>query len=128
LRSVPTSVLPCFLLISRKGQFADPNTRGHRSDPVGGSLVECAGLMGARSMVVEGSRARAMSMRQASCELEIVPSLQVKPAGAASATGAGFSGVAACWGAAGSAAGFWKRAQSAQQSEINRTITPNRIS
>jgi hypothetical protein len=103
-------------------------TKGHRSEPVGGSLVECAGLMGVRSMVVEGSRARAMSMRQASCELEIVPSLQVKPAGAASATGAGFSGVAACWGATRSVAGFWKRAQSAQQSEINRTTTPNRIS
>jgi hypothetical protein len=84
--------------------------------------------MGVRSMAVEGSRARAMSMRQASCDLEIVPSLQVKPAGAASATGAGLSGAAACWGAGCSAAGCWKRAQSAQQSEINRATTPNRIS
>jgi hypothetical protein len=67
-----------------------------------------------------------MSTRQASCELEIDPSLQVKPAGAASTTGAGFSEATACWGVATCAAGFWKRAQPVHERQINKT-RPNRI-
>jgi hypothetical protein len=77
-------------------------------------------------MVGGGSRTRAMSIRQASCDLEIDPSLQVKPAGTASATGAGFSGAAACCGVAACAAGLLKRAQPVHASKINQT-RPNRI-
>jgi hypothetical protein len=42
-----------------------------------------------------GSRALAMATRQASCELETVPSLHSNLAGAASATGGGFAVAAA---------------------------------
>jgi hypothetical protein len=45
-----------------------------------------------------GSRALAMAIRQASCELEMVPSLHSNLAGAASATGGGLAGAAAGWG------------------------------
>ncbi len=45
-----------------------------------------------------GSRALAMAIRQASCELEIVPSLHSNLGGAASATGGGLAGAAAGWG------------------------------
>jgi hypothetical protein len=47
-------------------------------------------------------------------------------AGAASATGAGFSGTAACWGAEACAAGCCKGAQATLERAINKT-TPNRI-
>jgi hypothetical protein len=67
-----------------------------------------------------------MSTRQASCDFEIDPSLQVKPAGAASATGAGFCGAAACGAVAACAAGLLKRAQPVHESTINKT-RPNRI-
>jgi hypothetical protein len=40
-----------------------------------------------------------MAIRQASCELEIVPSLHSNLAGAASAVAGGFAGAAAGWGA-----------------------------
>jgi len=83
-------------------------------------------LIGARSTVGGGSRARAMSTRQASCEREIDPSLQLNPTGATSATGAGFSGATVCWGAAACAAGFCKRAQPAHPMQINKTRA-NRI-
>jgi hypothetical protein len=61
-----------------------------------------------------------MLMRQPVCEVEIVPSLHSNLGGGASATGAGFSSVAACWGAC--AAGFSDRAQAAHHSEINTTM------
>jgi hypothetical protein len=43
-----------------------------------------------------------MAIRQASCEVEIVPSLHSNLAGAASATGGGLAGT---WAACGAAAG-----------------------
>jgi hypothetical protein len=73
-----------------------------------------------------GSRACAMLTRQPCCEVETVPSLHSNLAGAVSATGAVFSGAAACWDAGANAAGFSDMAQPAQQSEIN-TAMPIRI-
>jgi hypothetical protein len=61
-----------------------------------------------------------MATRQASCELEIVPSLHSNLAGAASATGGGVAGTAACWGAGACATDFWKSVQPAHENEINR--------
>jgi len=55
-----------------------------------------------------GSRARAMLTRQVSCEFETVPSLHSNLAGAASATGGGFSSAAACWDAGGLRCGLLK--------------------
>jgi hypothetical protein len=73
-----------------------------------------------------GSRARAMAIWQASCEVEIVPSLHSNLAGAVSATGAGRSGAAGGCGADACATGFWKPVQPAQQRQISMT-RPNRI-
>ena len=72
-----------------------------------------------------GSRARAMAIRQASCELEIVPSLHSNLAGATSATGAGLAGGGLAGATAGCGAGpcatnFWKSAQPAHEIRINR--------
>lgn len=54
-----------------------------------------------------GSRALAMAIRQASCELEIVPSLHSNLEGAAaSATGGGLAGAASGWGAGACAIDF----------------------
>jgi hypothetical protein len=53
-----------------------------------------------------GSRALAIAIRQASCELEMVPSLHSNLAGAASATGGGLAGAAAGWGAGACAIDF----------------------
>jgi hypothetical protein len=67
-----------------------------------------------------------MAIRQASCEVEMVPSLHSNLAGAASATGAGLAGgVAGTWagwdaGAGACATNFWKSAQPAHQTSINR--------
>jgi hypothetical protein len=47
-----------------------------------------------------------MAIRQASCELEIVPSLHSNLAGAASATGGGVAGAAAGCGAGACAIDF----------------------
>jgi len=88
--------------------------------------VERGAPIGARSTDGGGSRARAMSTKQASCERETDPSLQVKPAGATSATGAGFSAATACWGVAACAAGFCKRAQPVHDRQIDKTRA-NRI-
>jgi hypothetical protein len=73
-----------------------------------------------------GSRARAMLTRQPYCETEMVPSLHSNFAGAASASDAGFRGVAACWGTGASATGFTGAAQPAHEREINKTA-PVRI-
>jgi hypothetical protein len=86
-----------------------------------------------------GSRARAMAIWQASCELEIVPSLHSNlGAGAASATGSGLAGTdevvadeavgeEAVGDDAGTAAGggvcatsFWKSAHPAHDNVINK--------
>jgi len=61
-----------------------------------------------------------MAIWQASCELEIVPSLHSNLAGAASATGGGMAGAAACWGAGACATDFWKSAQPVHENEINK--------
>jgi hypothetical protein len=69
-----------------------------------------------------------MAIRQASCDVEIVPSLHSNLAGAASATGGGlaggFAGAWAVWGAAAGAGAcvtnFWKSAQPAHQTSISR--------
>ena len=65
-----------------------------------------------------------MLTRQPDCEVEIVPSLHSNRGGAASATGAGFSSAADCWGA--TAAGFSDKAQPAHQRDIHTTM-PIRI-
>jgi hypothetical protein len=84
-----------------------PGIGCHRVAPVGTSLAAAAGWVGIRSIVRPGgSRARAMLTRQVSCEFETVPSLHSNLAGAASATGGGFSSAAACWDAGACAAGF----------------------
>jgi hypothetical protein len=86
-----------------------------------------------------GKRARAIAIWQASCELEIVPSLHSnRGAGTVSATGSGLAGIepvvageaageAAVVDSAGTAAGagvcatsFWKSAQPAHDNVINR--------
>lgn len=72
-----------------------------------------------------GSRARAMAIRQASCELEIVPSLHSNLAGATSATGAGLAGgelagATVGWGAGPCATNFWKSAQPAHEIRMSR--------
>jgi hypothetical protein len=67
-----------------------------------------------------------MLTRQPCCEVDIVPSLHSNLAGAVSATGAVFSGAAACSDAGASAADFSDRAQPAHHSEIN-TATAIRI-
>jgi hypothetical protein len=94
--------------------------------PVGAALPAGAGLAGRGSIVCDGgSRARAMATRQASCEVEMVPSLHSNLAGPVSATGGGLSGAAACGGAGAWAAGF-DSAQAAHDRAISKT-TPNRI-
>jgi hypothetical protein len=93
----------------------------HRAGDVGDWPV-VAELIGAGSVCCDGgSRARAMLTWQPVCEIEIVPSLHSNLAGAASATGAGFSAAAACCGAGACATGFWNEAQPAHQTEINKT-------
>ncbi len=93
----------------------------HRAGDVGDWPV-VAELIGAGSVCCDGgSRARAMLTWQPVCETEIVPSLHSNLAGAASATGAGFSAAAACCGAGTCASGFWNEAQPAHQTEINKT-------
>jgi hypothetical protein len=103
----------------------------HRTEPVGISPVAEPALLGGRPPDCDGgSRACAMLTRQASCEVEMVPSLHSNLAGAASATGAdfsaGLSAAAAGCGADASATGFWNRAQATHESAIS-TTTPNRI-
>jgi hypothetical protein len=64
-----------------------------------------------------------MATRQPSCEIETVPSLHSNLGDAASATGGGFAGTAACWGAGACAAGFWKKAQPVHENAIDRART-----
>jgi hypothetical protein len=71
-----------------------------------------------------GKRARAIAIWQASCELEIVPSLHSNlGVGAASATGGGLAGGDEAGTAAGGgvcATSFWKSAHPAHDNMINR--------
>ena len=75
-----------------------------------------------------GRRARAIAIWQASCELEIVPSLHSNRGGTASATGGGLAGGGVvcvdevCTAAGGGfcATSFWKSAQPAHDNVINR--------
>jgi len=60
-----------------------------------------------------------MATRQASCEVETVPSLHSNLAGA-SATLGGFAATAACWGAGACAAGFSRSAQPVHENAIKR--------
>jgi hypothetical protein len=101
--------------------FAFSCSPAYRNAPVGVSSLAAAGRDGARCCA-GGSRARAMAIWQASCEVEIVPSLHSNLAGKASATGAGLS-TAACAGAGASAAGCRTPVQAAQQKQINKTAT-----
>jgi hypothetical protein len=86
-------------------------------------------------LLVDGRRARAIAIWQASCELEIVPSLHSnRGAGTVSATGSGLAGAGEAVGdeavadeAVGEAAGggacatsFWKSAHPAHDNVINR--------
>ena len=90
-------------------------------------LLEAEG-MGVRSTACEGgSRARAIAIWQASCELEIVPSLHSNLGGVASATGAEMDddATAGC-GAGACATDFSKAAQPAHENNINNA-TAERI-
>ena len=100
--------------LAREGYWHEisPQSRGQRAVPDGEAGV-CDG----------GSRARAMATRQASCELETVPSLHSNLGGAASATGGGFAVAAAGRGAGACAAGFWKSAQPVHETAIDRART-----
>jgi hypothetical protein len=121
----PSSV-ECQASIQRRDWLPPCAAPAHGVASVAGWLA--VELEGARSAGCPGgSRARAILTRQPYCEVEIVPSLHSNLAGAASATGAVFSGAAACcWGAGASAADFSDKAQPAHQREIN-TATPIRI-
>ena len=75
------------------GCIARFTVRVQRAWPTGEAPVEGVGLAG---VCDRGSRARAMATRQASCELETVPSLHSNLGDAASTTGGGFAVTAAC--------------------------------